>query len=394
MPAVCLYLQLHQPYRLRRYSVFDTDRQYFDEFNNAGLVRQIAARSYVPAGKLLLHLIQQYSGRFRFGLSVTGLLLEQFEKDVPEALAILKKLAATGCVEFLGETYYHSLASLYSSEEFAEQVRQHQNIVRRLFGQEVKVFRNSDLLYSNEIASWATALGFKGCCAEGSETLLRGRTPNRLYSAAGTGLKLLTRNPRLSDDIAYRFADRSWPQWPLTADKFAGWVHQIHGRSDSKLGDLCNLFLNFETFGERLRADTGIFDFLEDLPGKILADANTHFLTPGEMIDFDPVGGPLDAPTVTSWTEPECDITPWLSNAMQTNALHELFKLEQRIKQRGDENMLDNWRKLGTSDHFFYMGTKYWSAGHAGMLSPYESPYDAYINFMNVLENIQTRLRP
>lgn len=390
MPSVCLYLQLHQPYRLRRYSVFDTDRHYFDDFKNAALVRQIAARCYVPAGKLLLELIQKFSGRFRFGLSITGLLLEQFEKDVPEALSILKKLAATGCVEFLGETYYHSLASLYSSEEFAAQVAQHRDIIRRLFGQETKVFRNTDLIYSNEIAHWIASLGFAGCAVQGSNALLAGRTPNRLYtSASERGLKLLTRNARLSDDIGYRFIDTSWADYPLGAEKFASWIHQIDGQ-----GELCNLFMNYEVLGERLGRESGIFDFIADLPARLLLSHGTNFVTPSEAVALPVSGESLDAPTVTSWAEPECDVSPWLSNAMQTNALHELFKMEQPLKQRHDESMLDNWRKLGTSDHFFYMGTKYWAAGQSGVMSPYESPYDAYINFMNVIDNINVRLRP
>ncbi len=370
--------------------MFDTDRHYFDDFKNAEILRKIAARCYLPTNQLMLDLIEQHSGKFKIAYSISGVLLEQFEQHAPEVLTSFKKLAGTGCVEFLNETYYHSLSFLYSREEFRQQVEMHRRKIKQLFEVDARVFRNTELIYNNELATFVSHMGYEGCLAEGADQVLGTRTPNFIYSPpGGSKLKLLMKNYRLSDDIAFRFSDKAWEQHPLTAEKFAKWVTQINGH-----GDACNLFMDYETFGEHQWAETGIFDFLKHLPGELLKQPETQFLTPSEMIDTYASAGEIDVPHVTSWADTERDLSAWLGNAMQSNALHELHKLEGILKERGDEQLLADWRKLGTSDHFYYMCTKYWADGQVHRyFSPYESPYDSYINFMNVLDNIQSRAR-
>ncbi len=390
MPSVCLYFQLHQPYRLRRYSVFDTDRHYFDDFKNAEILRKIATRCYLPANQVIADLIKEHQGRFKVAYSISGILLEQFEEHTPDVLASFKKLAATGCVEFLNETYYHSLCFLYSRDEFRQQVEMHRRKIKKLFETDARVFRNTELIYNNELAQTVAHMGYEACLAEGVDAVLGTRSPNFLYSpAGGSKLKLLLKNYRLSDDIAFRFSDKAWEQHPLTAEKFAQWVAQINGH-----GSVCNLFMDYETFGEHQWADTGIFDFLRHLPAELLKQADTQFMTPSEVLDTYTASGEVDVPHVTSWADSERDLSAWLGNAMQSNALHELYKLEGMLKERGDDQLVADWRKLGASDHFYYMCTKYWADGQVHRyFSPYESPYDSYINFMNVLDNIQSRAR-
>lgn len=390
MPTVCLYFQVHQPYRLRRYSVFDTDRHYFDDFKNAELCRRIASRCYLPANQIILDMIKRLDGKFRLAFSISGVALEQFERNAPEVLESFRKLNATGCVEFLAETYHHSLAFLYSRDEFRTQVDLHRAKIKSLFGQEPRVFRNTELIYNNELAQFVSHMGYDGCLCEGVDSVLGSRSPNVVYRPPGESkLKLLTKNYRLSDDIAFRFSNPKWEQYPLTADKFAGWVAQINGH-----GTLCNLFMDYETFGEHQWAETGIFDFLRHMPESLLTQADTHFMTPSQVIDSYASTGELDVPHPTSWADSERDLSAWLGNAMQSNALHELYKLEGTLKNRGDESLLDDWRRLGSSDHFYYMCTKYWADAEVHKyFSPYESPYDSYINFMNVLDNIQSRAR-
>ncbi len=390
MPSVCLYFQCHQPYRLRRYSVFDTDRHYFDDFKNAELLRKIAERCYLPTNQLMLDLIKQHQGQFKVAYSISGVLIEQFEEHAPEVLASFKKLAATGAVEFLNETYYHSLAFLYSREEFREQVELHRAKIRQLFGTDARVFRNTELIYNNDLARAVAHMGYEGCLAEGADSVLGDRSCNFLYApTGGVKLKLLLKNYRLSDDIAFRFSDPSFAQYPIMADKFAQWVGQINGH-----GQTCNLFMDYETFGEHQGAETGILEFLRWLPQHLLELPETEFCTPSEMIDKYASSGEIDAPQLTSWADTERDISAWVGNAMQSNALHELYKLEGRLKAHGDPALLADWRKLGSSDHFYYMCTKYWADGDVHRyFSPYESPYDSYINFMNVLDNIQSRSR-
>jgi alpha-amylase len=418
MASVVFYFQVHQPHRLRRYSVFDTDPFYFDDAKNEEITRKVAAKCYRPATELILDLVRRHEGRFRVSYSLTGTVLDQMERFTPDVLDLFRRLADTGHVEFLAETYHHSLSLLRSEREFAEQVRLHSARVEELFGQTPRVFRNTELIYSNDVARVVSSLTdddgrpqFSGILAEGVDRLLGFRSPSYVYAPGadapgrdGRPLGLLLKNYRLSDDVAFRFSNRGWSEWPLTAEKFAGWVNQINGD-----GYLCNLFMDYETLGEHQWEETGIFRFLDALPEKVF-DVNpghNHFDTPSEALArFDPVGV-YDAPEFTSWADTERDLTAWLGNAMQTNAMDELYSLEHAIKTRlakaaaaGDDNdiahaeyLLEDWRKLTTSDHFYYMCTKYFADGDVHKyFNPYDSPYDSYINFMNVLDNVRERL--
>ena len=391
MPSVCLYFQVHQPYRLRRYSVFDSGSNYFDEYRNTQILQKIAGKCYLPATRILLDQVQKHNGKFKLAFSVTGCVIEQFKNHSPEMIKLLQQLARTGCVEFLSETYHHSLASLYSRDEFAAQLELHRTLIQELFGQTPAVFRNTELIYSNDLGTSVAAMGcYKGALAEGVDSILGYRTPNDVYNVKDAKkLKLLLKNYRMSDDIAFRFSNRSWPEWPLTADKFAGWVSKIHGH-----GSVCNLFMDFETFGEHQWAETGILDFLAAMPGEILhsgAGVN-HFSTPSEIFDKLDSVGEFDAPSSISWADTERDLSAWVGNAMQSNALIELYKLEGPIKAANDPKLLEDWRKLTTSDHFYYMCTKYFADGDVHKyFNPYQSPYDSYINFMNVLDHLRTR---
>ncbi len=390
MASVCFYFQVHQPLRLRRYSVFDTDRHYFDDFKNAELLRKVAAKCYLPANRVILDTIRHHEGRFRVAYSISGIALEQFEKHAPEVMETFHQLNATGCVEFLDETYFHSLAFLYSREEFRAQVELHRDKIKQVFGQEPRVFRNTELIYNNDLAEFVSHMGYDGVLAEGADSILGYRSPNFVYRSPRAKIRVLLKNYRLSDDIAFRFSNRSWEQWPLTAEKFARWVNQINGN-----GQICNLFVDYETFGEHQWADTGIFDFVRHMPGEVLrGSSENNFLTPSEVIDRYEPTGEINCPQMISWADTERDLSAWLGNAMQTNALNELYKLEAPLKKKGKDQLLTDWRKLTTSDHFYYMCTKYWADGDVHKyFSPYESPYDSYINFMNVLDNVQTRLK-
>jgi alpha-amylase len=421
MASVVFYFQIHQPCRLRRYTVFDSDHFYFDTQKNGDICRKVAQKCYRPATELILDLIRRHQGRFRVSYSLTGTAIDQIEEFAPDVLDLFKRLAETGCCEFLAETYHHSLSFLYSREEFAEQVTLHTRRMQELFGQTPRVFRNTELIYNNDLAWFISTMTdkspggtgkprFVGAICEGTDPILGYRSPNYVYKPPHTGagangrpFALLLKNYRLSDDIAFRFSNRGWAEWPLTAEKFAHWVNQINGN-----GFLCNLFMDYETFGEHQWADTGIFQFLDALPEKIfdINPGHNHFNTPSEALEqFDPVGE-YDVPHMISWADMERDLSAWLGNSMQSNALQEIYRLERPIKKRlamaldsGDDHeiaearyLLEDWRKLTTSDHFYYMCTKYWSDGDVHKyFSPYDSPYDSYINFMNVLDNVRLR---
>ncbi|MEZ6242624.1 MAG: glycoside hydrolase family 57 protein [Phycisphaerales bacterium] len=423
MASVVFYFQVHQPHRLKRYSVFHTDPFYFDDANNRKICEKVAEKCYRPTTSKLLDLVRRHEGRFRVSYSITGTVLDQLERFTPDVIEIFQKLAETGCCEFVAETYFHSLSFIYSRPEFREQVEMHTKRIQKLFGQTPTVFRNTELIYSNELARELASMTddkgeprFFGAICEGADRYLGYRSPNYVYAPppgedgeplkgrGGRPFGLLLKNYQLSDDIAFRFSNRGWSEWPLSAEKFAKWVHQINGD-----GFLCNLFMDYETFGEHQWADTGIFDFLDKLPEAVfdVAPGENHFNTPSEALQqFDPVGV-YDVPEFISWADMERDLTAWRGNAMQWNALEETYKLERQIKSREVEikasadpkriehmsHVLNDWRKLTTSDHFYYMCTKFWSDGDVHKyFSPYDSPYDSYINFMNVLDNVRTRL--
>ena len=389
MASVCFYFQVHQPYRLRRYSVFDTDHNYFDSHKNAEICHKVATKCYLPANQCILDMIRVHEGRFRCAYSITGVALDQFAEYCPEVLDSFRRLNDTGCVEFLAETYYHSLSFLYSRDEFVAQIALHQDKMEKLFGRRSRVFRDTELIYNNDLARAAHELGYIAVIAEGADHILGYRSPNFVYRAPTAPISVLCKNYRLSDDIAFRFGNRGWAEWPLTTEKFAGWVNQVNG-----CGYTINLFMDYETFGEHQWTDTGIFDFLYHLPGAVMSYPDNDFKTPSEVVGAYPAIGDFDCPHLISWADTERDLSAWLGNAMQSSALQELFSAEEWVKAKNDPELLHDWRRLTTSDHFYYMCTKYFADGDVHKyFNPYESPYDSYINFMNALDNVRSRLR-
>ncbi len=389
MASVVFYFQVHQPFRLRRYSVFDNDTNYFDDYKNEQICRKVAEKCYLPTNQTMLDLIAAHEGRFRISYSLTGTVIEQFRQYTPAVLDSFVALAETGCVEFIAETSHHTLAFLYSRQEFIEQTELHRRLMAELFGQRPRIFRNTELTYNNDVAQVVGEMGFDAVLAEGADNVLGYRSPTFVYTPPNCpGLGLMLKNYRLSDDIAFRFSNRAWEEWPLTAERFAHWVDQINGN-----GYVCNLFMDYETFGEHQWADTGIFEFLRAVPGEVLAKPDNDFLTVSEAIDRYPPVGEVDVPHMTSWADTERDLSAWLGNAMQANALHEVYRLEEDVKAKGDPVLLNDWRKLQSSDHFYYMCTKYFADGDVHKyFNPYESPYDGYINYMNIMDNLHSRL--
>lgn len=403
MASVCFYFQLHQPWRLRRYSVFASDPFYFDDAANEQILRKVADKCYRPTTLKMLDLVKRHDRRFRCSYSITCTALEQLQRWAPDVVDTLKELVDTGACELIGETSHHSPSFLFSKKEFDAQVTVHQQKMQEVFGVVPKIFRNTELIYSNELAHHIAARGqHKAIICEGVDRLLGFRSPNYIYvppaSETDSGpiedrrVKLLLKNYRLSDDIAFRFSNRAWKEWPLSAERFAEWVNQINGD-----GFTCNLFMDYETFGEHQWADTGIFQFLDALP-KAVYDINpghNQFLTPSQVLECSDPVGEYDAPKWTSWADTERDLSAWLGNPLQDNAAAELYRLEEPVRERhaaGDPYILEDWRKLTTSDHLYYMCTKYWADGDVHKyFSPYNSPYDAYINFMNVLDNLKIR---
>ena len=389
MASVVFYFQVHQPFRLRRYSIFDSDTNYFDNWRNEEICHKVARKCYRPATRLIREMVETHEGRFRASFALTGMVIEQLQRWDPDVLDDFKALAETGCVEFIAETYYHSLSFLYDRDEFAAQIEKHRQLMEQLFGQRPRVFRNTELTYNNDVARVVEDLDFDGILTEGADHVLGYRSPAFVYNPPNCGnLRMLLKNYRLSDDIAFRFGNRAWQEWPLTTEKFAGWVDQINGN-----GYVCNLFMDYETFGEHQWEDTGVFDFLRHLPAAILANGKNDFLTVSQALDRYPSVGEVDVPHMISWADTERDISAWLGNSMQANALHDVYALASDVLATQDEVIIDDWRKLQTSDHFYYMCTKYFADGDVHKyFNPYESPYDAYINYMNILDNVRGRI--
>ncbi|NMC62756.1 MAG: alpha-amylase [SAR324 cluster bacterium] len=387
MSSVVLYFQVHQPYRLRRYSYFEISKKhdYFNDELNAFVLRKVAAKCYIPANRVLLRLIRRYQGAFRVAFSLTGLAIEQMERYAPEALDSFVELAQTGCVEFLGETYYHSLAALYDRREFVDQVQRHAELMENLFHYSPKVFRNTELIYSNEIGVLASQLGYKAVIAEGVDEVLGGRSPNHIYTVPGIGLPVLMKNYGLSDDIAFRFSNQAWHSYPLTAPKFASWVHQLSGQAE-----ILNLFMDYETFGEHQWEATGIFEFLEHLPGEVMQSSEWDFDTPSGVVDRYGACSEINFPRLTSWADLERDLSAWRGNRIQTAALGRIYSYGKALVEAGNAEALHIWRLLQTSDHFYYMCTKMFEDGDVhSYFSPYESPYDAFIYYMNILRDFE-----
>lgn len=391
MRSVCFYFQVHQPFRLNTYRFFDMGNNpyYFNEHQNEYLVKRIAERCYLPMNNLVLSLIEEFGSRFKVSFSISGMALDQFELYAPEVLESFKKLAATGCVEFLAETYGHSLASLANSEEFEKQVTKHREKIKLLFGQNPETFRNTELIYSDSIGEHVAKMGFKTMLAEGAKHILGWKSPNFLYcNAINPKLKVLTRNYELSDDISFRFSNQTWKEWPLTADKFAWWLNEIPAQQEC-----VNLFMDYETFGEHQWKETGIFDFMKQLPGAILSQTNFTFNTPSEVsAGLQPVA-PIHVLSPISWADEERDTTAWLGNDLQDDAFKRVYALEEQVSASKNEELKRVWELLQTSDHFYYMCTKWFSDGDVHKyFNAYNSPYEAYINYMNVLSDFILRL--
>ena len=391
MPNICLYLHTHQPRRLKKFSVFDIGNHgdYFDHDNNRKILEKVARKSYLPANRMFLDLIRKSRGRFKLSLSITGILLEQLEAEFPQVLQSFKDLVDTGCCELVSETYYHSLASVYSADEFRHQVELQNNALKKHFDFSPKFFRNTELVYNNNIAAMVEQMGFSGMLAEGWDEILQWRSPNFLYKAKNGNLRLLARNYKLSDDIGFRFSNREWKEWPLTAEKYAEWINLLNIDSGAQT---LNLFMDYETFGEHQWEETGIFKFFASLFWKTLENPRNKFVLPSRLIDEIQPVGELDFWRLVSWADMERDLSAWNGNKMQQAALEKTYALESTIKETKDKMLLDEWRKLQTSDHFYYMCTKWFSDGDVHKyFNPYESPYESFIAFMNIYNDLKIK---
>jgi len=388
MVSIIFYFQVHQPFRLKQdYSFFDIGVNHFyeDDKANREICEKVSRKSYLPTNQVMLDLIEKHQGKFRISYSISGVCLEQFERYMPEVIDSFKRLAATGCVEFIDETYYHSLSFLFSKEEFKEQVLAHRKKIKDLFNQTPVTFRNTELIYNNDLAKFVGEMGYKVILAEGADQVLGWRSPNFLYKpAGGYKLNLLMKNYRLSDDIAFRFGNKGWPEYPLTAEKFASWIHSLNGNAE-----VINLFMDYETFGEHQWEDTGIFEFMRHMPGAVMKHPDFAFCTPGEApARYSPMAK-VDVPYFISWADIERDLTAWLGNPIQDSAIRMVYDLEKRVKDSKDIDLIHTWRKLQTSDHFYYMCTKWFSDGDVHKyFNPYSSPFDAYVIYVNVLNDL------
>lgn len=388
MKTVCFYFQVHQPWRLKTYRFFNmgNDHNYLDDFTNRAIMQKVARECYLPMNALLLSLIEENKGAFKVSFSITGSAVEQFKAYAPEVLESFKRLAETGCVEFLGETYSHSLSSLYSADEFKNEVKLHTAMLKEEFGVKPTAFRNTELIYSDDIAKMVEGMGFKTMLAEGAKHILGWKSPNFVYTdAVDNKLRLLLRNYKLSDDIAFRFSNEGWEEWPLSADKYADWVA-------SENGDVVNLFMDYETFGEHQKAATGIFDFMKTLPAALLS-RGVEFATVSDAAKkLQPVAV-LHCPYAMSWADEERDVTAWLGNDLQNEAFSKLYALAPRIKKAKNKDFDYVWHFMQNSDHFYYMATKWFSDGDVhSYFNPYGSAYEAFINYMNVLADFEIEL--
>ncbi len=390
MKAICFYFQIHQPFRLKRYRFFDigNDHYYYDDFANDDIVSRIAHRSYIPAAESLLRMIEASKGKFKCALSVTGTALEQFEQYVPEFIDLLKKLAETGCVEFLAETYAHSLSSLADQEEFANQVKAHDEKIKELFGQTPKVLRNTELIYSDELAPQILSMGYKGVITEGAKHILGWKSPNYVYNAASAPkLKILLKNDKFSDDISDRFSNTAWEEYPLTADKYIDWIASTPAEEQ-----IVNLFMNLEVFGDFQPRETGIFQFLEALP-RFAEEHGIEFWTPSTAVGKLKPIAELSVLHPISWADEARDTSAWLGNKLQNEAFNKLYSVSERVRLCEDRRLKQDWLYLQAADHFFYMSTKNMHDGSVhSQFSPYDTPFDAFTNYMNVLADFIVRV--
>jgi alpha-amylase len=376
---------------MRHYPIFDIGKNsnYFDDKKNIEVLSKVARKCYLPANNLMLELLNKHP-EFKISYSLSGVFIEQCERWAPEVIESFKKLVDTGRVEILSETYHHSLSYLFSKEEFKEQVMLHKKKVEEVFGCTPQIFRNTELIYNNEIANFVEQMGFKGILAEGWEPILGWKSANFVYKPKTTKrIRLLLKNYKLSDDIAFRFSNRGWEEWPLTTEKFCQWVNSFNGS-----GECINLFMDYETFGEHQWEDTGIFEFMKQLPRELLKHPDNNFKTPSELITEKEPKDEIDCHHMISWADIERDLSAWLGNRIQKSSASRLYSLEKDIKKSGDTLLLNDWRKLQTSDHFYYMCTKWFNDGDVHKyFNPYDSPYDSFINFMNIINDLVLRIK-
>lgn len=389
--TLCLYFQVHQPLRLRKYQFFDIGKRhdYYDEYANHANMQHVAQQCYLPANRILLDLIREYGNNFKISFSISGIALELFEKYTPEVIESYKALAETGCVEFVAQTYSHSLACFADEKEFKFQVTRHAAFIQKLFNQTPVTFRNSEMIYSDHIGNVVAQMGYTTMLTEGAKHILGWKTPNFVYTnAINPKLKLLLRNFTLSDDIALRFSDQSWEQWPLTAEKYTQWI--LDSAKDS---DVVNLFLNYEVFGDYHAPESGIFLFLKNLPQCVLSTSVFEFLTPREATEKHLPVAPLNVPFPISWSDEERDVTAWLGNELQEEAFEELYKIRQEVVKLDDPVLNNDFSCIQDSDNLYYMSTKLFSnTGANRHYSPYESPYEAFVNYMNIVSDITDRI--
>ncbi|MBO7657301.1 glycoside hydrolase family 57 protein [Candidatus Saccharibacteria bacterium] len=396
MRAICLYLHIHQPIRYREYPIFDVgnNSEYFDgdlnsRQSNERIFKKVTEKSYRPMLELLKKQMQSHPD-FKVSFSITGTWLEQAAKWAPNLITEIRQMVAKGQAEILAETYYHSLAFFFDEAEFETQVDLHARAVKKLLGATPKVFRNTELAYNDKLAHWADEKGYTGILAEGWDKVLKKKSPNYVYKPAGCeNLKLLLKNYRLSDDIAFRFSDQKWKEWPLTSKKYLNWLDAA-----CLDGNLVNLFMDFETFGEHQWADTGIFEFMGEVIDKWLQESGNKFVTVSEACNLTEPNGEISMPDTVTWADSERDLSAWLSNDMQKDAMKKLYDLYPRILDTKDDKLISDWRYLTTSDHSYSMCTKYWNDGdvHA-YFSAYASPYESYMYFMNILRDIEYRTK-
>ena len=391
MPSICLYFKVHQPFRIKNFTIFDIGNNidYFDEEKNKFYLKRIVEKCYLPTLKIFYELIKETNYRFKFSVGITGTLIEQLSLWHPEIIGLWQKLASTGCLEFTGETYYHSLACLYSLREFKTQIELHRNIINKLFKQQPKVFSNTELIFFDDLEEILFELGFEGFITEGVDYILDWRSPNFIYHTRNKKMKILLRNYRLSDDISFRFSNRDWSEWPLTANKFIEWLNQFNGN-----GEVINLFMDFETFGEHQWKESGIFEFIINFVFEVLKQKDLEFTTLSEAIKKYTSVGEYSSQYPITWADTERDLTAWLGNEMQKDSVQRIYHLEKIILKKSNAELINAWRKLQTADHFYYMCTKWFADGDVHKyFNPYDSPYTAYLSYRNVLEDLYLKLK-
>lgn len=389
MKNICFYFQVHQPLRLKRYRFFDigADHYYYDDYTNESIIRRLADTCYIPANNTLLEMIKNSKGKFKVSFCISGVMLEQLEQFAPEVIDSFKALSDTGSVEFLAETYSNSLASIYDATEFKLQVEKHAARIKELFGKKPTAFRNTELLYSDEIGQMVSEMGYKGMVIEGANQILGWKSPNYVYSHSYIPkFKLLPRNTELSDNICFRFSNWNWDNFPLTSEKFIGWIANAPEKEE-----VFTIAMSYDALGVNNRPESGIFEFFKALPFHALSN-KINFATLSEVMDKQKSADTLTSHELISWADEEKDFSAWTGNDLQAEALQKLYSIAERVHIINDRRLEPDWLNLQTSAHFYYMSTKHFSGGKVAHISPYESPYEAFINYMNVLSDFLQRV--